>query len=93
MKSLLCLLVLVLLGAESHTTPTPAATTGAKSLRIAVVQMESRDHDIDGNLKRATTFAETAAARGATFVLFPEFMATGLLSLFRYLGLSRAFAR
>ena len=48
-----------------------------RSLRIAVVQMESHSHDIDGNLKRATTFAEEAAARGATLVLFPEFMPTG----------------
>jgi len=39
--------------------------------------MESHDHDIDGNLRRATTFAGTAAARGAQFVLFPEFMPTG----------------
>jgi len=70
-------LVLALLAAGSLITPTPVATAGAKSLRIAVVQMESRDHDIEGNLKRATTFAKTAAARGAKFVLFPEFMATG----------------
>jgi N-carbamoylputrescine amidase len=77
MKPPLYLLVLVLVGAGSQTTPTPAVTTGARTLRIAVVQMESLDHDIDGNLKRATTFAETAAARGAKFVLFPEFMATG----------------
>jgi N-carbamoylputrescine amidase len=39
--------------------------------------MQSSDHDIDGNLKRASTFADTAAAKGAQFVLFPEFMATG----------------
>ena len=49
----------------------------ARSLRIAVVQMQSVDHDIDGNLKRATAFAEKAAAQGARLVLFPEFMATG----------------
>src|SRR5262249_41370311 len=47
------------------------------SLRIAVVQMPSADHDVDANLRRATTFAEQAAARGAEFVLFPEMMATG----------------
>jgi N-carbamoylputrescine amidase len=46
-------------------------------LRIAVVQMQSGDHDIDGNLKRATAFAEAAAAKGAQFVVFPEFMPTG----------------
>jgi len=42
-----------------------------------VVQMESADHDIDGNLKRATAFAEKAAAQGARLVLFPELMPTG----------------
>src|SRR5262249_28281410 len=49
----------------------------ARTLRIAVVQMKSLDHDIDGNLKQATTYADKAAAAGAQFVLFPEFMATG----------------
>src|SRR5215468_909277 len=49
----------------------------AKTLRIAVVQMKSLDHDIDGNLKEATTYADKASAAGAQFVLFPEFMATG----------------
>lgn len=54
----------------------PAAATNVRSLRIAVVQMQSVDHDVDANLKRATTFAEQAAARGAEFILFPETMAT-----------------
>jgi len=48
-----------------------------KTLRIAVVQMKSMDHDIEGNLKEATIYADKAAAAGAQFVLFPEFMATG----------------
>jgi len=39
--------------------------------------MRSVDHDIDGNLKRASEFAEKAAARGAKLVLYPEFMPTG----------------
>jgi N-carbamoylputrescine amidase len=39
--------------------------------------MQSVDHDIDANLKRAMTFAEQAVERGAQFVLFPEMMATG----------------
>jgi N-carbamoylputrescine amidase len=57
---------------------TPAVVNaGARALRIAVVQMQSSDHDIDGNLKRASTFAEAAAAKGAQFVLFPELMPTG----------------
>src|SRR5215471_4950992 len=52
-------------------------SAATRSLRIAVVQMQSANHDIDGNLKRATTFAEKEAAQGARLVLFPEFMATG----------------
>jgi N-carbamoylputrescine amidase len=57
---------------------TPAgAQVGKRTLRVAIVQMSSRDHDIDANLKQATAFANSAAAKGAQFVLFPEFMATG----------------
>lgn len=48
-----------------------------RTLRIAIVQMSSLNHDIEGNLKRATEFAEKAAAQGARLVLFPEFMPTG----------------
>ena len=51
--------------------------TGARTLRIAIVQMRSLDHDIDGNLKRATEFAKKATAQGAKLVLYPELMATG----------------
>ena len=51
--------------------------SGTRTLRIAVVQMKSLDHDIDGNLRQATKYADEAAARGAQFVLFPELMATG----------------
>jgi N-carbamoylputrescine amidase len=54
-----------------------SATTGTKTLRIAIVQMHSLDHDIDGNLKRATEFANQAAAQGAELVLYPELMPTG----------------
>jgi len=58
--------------------PDPGTTEpGVRSLRIAVIQMKSLDHDIDGNLRQATTYADDAAARGAQFILFPEFMATG----------------
>src|SRR5215813_7001714 len=51
--------------------------SSVKILRIAIVQMKSLDHDIEGNLRQATTYADEAAHRGAQFVLFPEFMATG----------------
>ena len=50
---------------------------GQRTLRIAAVQMTSTDHDIEGNLRRATAFAESAAAKGAQFVVFPELMSTG----------------
>ena len=66
-----------------------AAGTPATPLRIAVVQMTSADHDIDANLTRATGFAEQAAARGAQFVLFPEFMATGSYLSFDTLTLEK----
>jgi N-carbamoylputrescine amidase len=49
----------------------------ATKLRIAMVQMESRDHDIAANLARATEFAESAAAKGARLIVFPELMPTG----------------
>jgi N-carbamoylputrescine amidase len=39
--------------------------------------MQSTDHDIDQNLRRASTFADTAAAKGAQLVVFPELMPTG----------------
>jgi len=59
-------------------TPTHLTTpASSKKLRIAIVQMHSLDHDIDGNLKRATSFAEKAAAQGAALVLYPELMPTG----------------
>jgi len=54
-----------------------AKKSGARPLRIAVIQMKSLDHNIDGNLRQATTYAEEAAAQGAQFVLFPELMGTG----------------
>jgi N-carbamoylputrescine amidase len=86
MKVSLYVTVLLLLGGSvameiplSGQGPDPGRTTksASRSLRIAVVQMKSLDHDIDGNLRQATMYADEAAAQGAQFVLFPEFMATG----------------
>jgi N-carbamoylputrescine amidase len=86
MKMARYMTVLLLLGGSaameiplSGQGPDPGRTTKSASglLRIAVVQMKSLDHDIDGNLRRATMYADEAAAQGAQFVLFPEFMATG----------------
>ena len=61
----------------STATSKGVAPTGTRTLRIAIVQMRSLDHDIGVNLKRATEFAEKATAQGAQLVLFPEFMPTG----------------
>lgn len=51
--------------------------SGARPLRIAIVQMQSLNHDIDANLKKATRFSEQAETQGAKLVLFPELMPTG----------------
>src|SRR5499426_1485814 len=86
MKNFLYVIALLLLGGSGTVeiplkgqAPGRVKTTKsvASTLRIAVVQMKSLDHDIDGNLKEATTYADKASAAGAQFVLFPEFMATG----------------
>ena len=39
--------------------------------------MASADHDIERNLRKATAFAESAVAKGAILVVFPELMPTG----------------
>src|SRR5215510_13794583 len=57
--------------------PSSAGPSAARSLRLGVLQMPSRDHDLDANLRRATSFAEQAVAQGVQFILFPELMATG----------------
>jgi N-carbamoylputrescine amidase len=53
------------------------AAPTARQLRVAVVQMESTNGDIAGNLRRAAGFARKAAGAGAKLVLFPELMPTG----------------
>src|SRR5215813_2738387 len=84
MRLLLCLIALLLIGGSvvveiplSGHDLDKTTKSGARPLRIAIIQMKSLDHDIDGNLRQATTYAEEAAARGAQFVLYPEFMPTG----------------
>jgi len=83
MKKSLYVTILLLLGESGSVElngqdPRRGATnSGKRTLRIAVVQMKSLDHDIEGNLRQATAYGEEAAARRAEFVLFPEFMATG----------------
>lgn len=86
MKLFLYLIALLVVG-ESVTVEIPLSgqgrdlgkitKSGARPLRIAIVQMQSLNHDIDANLKKATRFSEQAATQGAKPVLFPELMPTG----------------
>src|SRR5688572_1178229 len=48
-------------------------------LRVAGVQVESRNSDVGANLQRAEALVAVAAERGAELVLCPELMATGYL--------------
>jgi N-carbamoylputrescine amidase len=50
-----------------------------KTLKVAGVQVESRNLDGQGNLQRAEALVEVAAQRGAVLVLCPEFLAPGYL--------------
>ena len=49
----------------------------AKTVRVAGIQMESKDGQIEYNLRHATSLVNDAAARGAKLILLPEFMPTG----------------
>src|SRR5687768_17060249 len=51
--------------------------TAPTTLRLAGVQVESRNLDVEGNLRRAEALVEVAAGRGARLVLCPEFLAPG----------------
>ncbi len=48
-----------------------------KTIRIAAVQMESVNGDIEGNLGRASRLVEQAGGQGAEIIILPEFMPTG----------------
>lgn len=50
-----------------------------RTLRVAGVQVESRNLDSHGNLWRAEALVAVAAQRGAELVLCPEFMAPGYI--------------
>ena len=56
---------------------TPA--TGARTLRVAAVQVPSRNGAIAENLAHAEAFVAEAARQGAALVLLPEFLPTGYL--------------
>jgi len=47
------------------------------TIRVAAIQMESKDGQIEANLKHATSLVNDAAAKGAKLILLPEFMPTG----------------
>jgi N-carbamoylputrescine amidase len=48
-----------------------------RTLRVAGVQVESRNLDVQGNLRRAEALVAVAAERGAELVLCPELLAPG----------------
>ena len=48
-----------------------------KTLRVAAVQMASKNGEVEANLKRALPFVEEAAKKGAKLIVLPEFMPTG----------------
>jgi N-carbamoylputrescine amidase len=48
-----------------------------RTLRVAAVQVESRNLDVEGNLRRAELLVGVAAERGAEVVLCPELLAAG----------------
>jgi N-carbamoylputrescine amidase len=51
----------------------------ARILRVAAVQMESRNGLIEANLEYAADLVEQAVEKGAKLVLLPEFMPTGYM--------------
>jgi N-carbamoylputrescine amidase len=48
-----------------------------KTLRVAAVQVESRNGEVDANLARAEPLVARAATEGARLVVCPEFLAAG----------------
>jgi N-carbamoylputrescine amidase len=53
--------------------------TAVKSIKVAGVQVPSRNLDTEGNLHRAEPLVAIAASRGAELVLCPEFLAAGYI--------------
>jgi N-carbamoylputrescine amidase len=46
-------------------------------LTVGAIQMESRNQDVEGNLRRAIPLVEEAAGRGAILICLPEFLPCG----------------
>jgi N-carbamoylputrescine amidase len=55
------------------------AENNARKLRVAAVQMESKNGLIKVNLEHALPFVEEASKRGAKLIVLPEFMPTGYI--------------
>lgn len=51
----------------------------ARTVRVAAVQMESKNGLVEANLHHATPLVEQAARAGAQLILLPEFMPTGYI--------------
>lgn len=51
-----------------------------RTLTVAALQLNSANFDIEGNLKRAVPYVESAARDGAKLILLPEFYSSGYLA-------------
>jgi N-carbamoylputrescine amidase len=51
----------------------------ARTVRVAAVQMESKNGTIEANLEHATPLVNRAVEKGAKLILLPEFMPTGYI--------------
>jgi N-carbamoylputrescine amidase len=60
-------------------TPLTGLEAKVETLRVAVVQMESKNGNIIANLSHAKEFINQAAAKGAELILLPELMSTGYI--------------
>ncbi len=56
-----------------------ASSSRTRVLRVAGVQVESRNGEVEANLARAATWVAQATERGAKLVLCPEFLAAGYI--------------
>ena len=60
-----------------------AAPVRAASVRVAIVQMESKDGDVTGNLSKVDAHVATAKAAGAQIVVLPELVDAGFGAIVR----------
>ncbi len=50
-----------------------------RTIRVAAVQMASKNGLVEANLEHAASFVEQAAQKGAKLIILPEFMPTGYI--------------